>query len=374
VHNALIVILYNQLFFSSAQLWAEKIGRPCNIDDARTLHVKYVSKNHFLQTDFTTPEGTCLNRMAVPCSSDSAAQDPTPQVPDSPSLMDLNSLPSVLSPQKNLHVQPPKRTYSKLPMSSSIPTPLPFYVDSPSTSSQISAVNSTPTAANTFAVEGTSCPLTLNASEGEFRHINGQNSSSKPRARHSLLKDLNLATVSQLTPREKFLYDRIRNKESALCKLRKKYRQNLGFVSGVEGNTLMEDISTSLNAEAISLLNGIVRNSRHKPNGRRWNFKDKMLALSLLKRSPKSYSLRVLLPLPSRRTLQSILGTVHFAAGINARVFGALQHSLQKMSDRDRYCCLLFDEMSIRENVRFNQTLDCIEGFEDYGTERTPEI
>ena len=48
--------------------------------------------------------------------------------------------------------------------------------------------------------------------------------------------------------------------------------------------------------------------------------------------------------------------------------------TLQKMSDRDQYCCLLFDEMSIRENVRFNQKLDCIEGFEDYGTERTSRI
>jgi hypothetical protein len=96
-----------------------------------------------------------------------------------------------------------------------------------------------------------------------------------------------------------------------------------------------------------------------------------MLALSLLKGSPISYSfLRLLLPLPSRYTLQSILNTVHFAAGINAHVFGALQHSLQKMSDRDRYCCL-FDEMSIRENIRLNQKLHCIEGFEDYGTERT---
>jgi len=100
-----------------------------------------------------------------------------------------------------------------------------------------------------------------------------------------------------------------------------------------------------------------------------------MLALSLLKRSPKSYSfLRLLFPLPSRRTLQSVLSNVHFTAGINAHVFGALQHSLQKMSDRDRYCCLLFDEMSIRENVRFNQKVDCIEGFEDYGTERTRSI
>ena len=48
--------------------------------------------------------------------------------------------------------------------------------------------------------------------------------------------------------------------------------------------------------------------------------------------------------------------------------------TLQKMSDRDRYCCLLFDEMSIRENVHFNQKLDCIEGFEDYGTQRTCRI
>jgi len=155
-----------------------------------------------------------------------------------------------------------------------------------------------------------------------------------------------LATVSQFTPREKLLYDRIHKKETVLCKLRRKYRQNVKFVSDVEVNAVTEDISTSLNSEGIRLLKGIFTNSKRKPKGRRWNFEDKMLALSLLKYSPKSNSfLRLLLPLPSRRTLQSVLSTVHFAAGINAHVFGALQHSLQKMSDRDRYCCLVFDEM-----------------------------
>jgi hypothetical protein len=39
------------------------------------------------------------------------------------------------------------------------------------------------------------------------------------------------------------------------------------------------------------------------------------------------------------------------------------------MSEIDRYCCLLFDEMSIRENVRFNQKFDCIDGFEDLGSQ-----
>jgi hypothetical protein len=49
-------------------------------------------------------------------------------------------------------------------------------------------------------------------------------------------------------------------------------------------------------------------------------------------------------------------------------VFDSLRHSLQKMSKKDRYCCLLFDETSISENVRFNHKFDCIEGFEDLGS------
>jgi len=99
-------------FFYRSHFWAQMISQPCSTEDARTLYVKYVCKNHFLQSDFTTPERKRLNRGAVPCSSDSALQEPTPQLPDF-ALTDLNSLPSLLSPQKNLHVQPsPSRTYA----------------------------------------------------------------------------------------------------------------------------------------------------------------------------------------------------------------------------------------------------------------------
>ena len=122
--------------------------------------------------------------------------------------------------------------------------------------------------------------LNLNASDGEFRHINCPDLSSKRRARHSLLMELNLATVSQFTPREKLLY-KICKKDSGLCTLRRNSRRNLKFVSDVEVNTLTEDISASLNAEGIRLLKGIFRNSKCKPKGRRGNFKVKMLALSL---------------------------------------------------------------------------------------------
>jgi hypothetical protein len=65
-------------------------------------------------------------------------------------------------------------------------------------------------------------PVKSNASDRELRCISHPNSSSKPRARHSLLKQLNLATVAELTPRKRKLYERIQNKESVLCRLKKR--------------------------------------------------------------------------------------------------------------------------------------------------------
>jgi hypothetical protein len=210
-------------------------------------------------------------------------------------------LPSEMTPEPNaLQVLTPLKTYSRLPRSSTrVASPLHFPVDGPSTSSPISVRNPTQAAANIFSVEDTSCSFSLDASDGEFRCLSDQNSSLKPGARLSLLKELNLA-VSDLTPRKQKLYYRIRRKESALCKLRKKYRsRKLKDLCDVDSDPLLQEISNSLNAEAVRLLAAIIRNSRHKPRGRRWNFEDKILALSLLKRSPKSYILlQTLFPLP----------------------------------------------------------------------------
>jgi hypothetical protein len=263
-------------------------------------------------------------------------------------------------------------TYSMLPRSSTcVASPLPFHMDGPSTSSPISVTDPTQAAANIFSVEDTSFSFSLDASDGEFRCFSGQNSSSKPRARHSLLKELNLA-ASDLTPRKRKLYDRIRSKERALCRLRKKCRsRKLKYPCDADRDQVVEELSKSLSAEAVMLLAAIIRNSKHKPRGRRWELKEKILALSFLKRSRKCYALlQTLFPLPSGRTLQSLLNTVRFRTGINPHVFDALRLSVNNMSEIDRYCCLLFDEMSIRENVRFNQKFDCIEGFEDHGSER----
>lgn len=63
------------------------------------------------------------------------------------------------------------------------------------------------------------------------------------------------------------------------------------------------------------------------------------------------------------------MNTVPFKTDINAHVFRALQHSLQIISGTDHYCCLMFDEMSIKESIHFSEKLDYIEGFKDCGNQ-----
>jgi len=68
-----------------------------------------------------------------------------------------------------------------------------------------------PAGANIFSMEDTSFSLSLDAFDGDYGCFNDKNSSSKPRARHSLLKELNLV-MSDLTPRKRRLFHRIADK------------------------------------------------------------------------------------------------------------------------------------------------------------------
>ncbi|KAK9736362.1 hypothetical protein QE152_g12622 [Popillia japonica] len=66
-----------------------------------------------------------------------------------------------------------------------------------------------------------------------------------------------------------------------------------------------------------AMLNDIV-----KPQGRRWTTKEKAVALSIYKRSPKAYRLlQCFMSLPSRATLISMLSSVPFTAGICTTIF-----------------------------------------------------
>jgi hypothetical protein len=102
-------------FIYSAKEWARNVGRLCTVKEAGSLHHKFLCWDHFLLTDFITPEGICLNRMAVPLVLDSALHsNPQSSSPLLPTL--YNSQPSAVSPQNNnLPVLPPLPLTSELP-------------------------------------------------------------------------------------------------------------------------------------------------------------------------------------------------------------------------------------------------------------------
>jgi len=130
----------------------------------------------------------------------------------------------------------------------------------------------------------------------------------------------------------------IRTRETVLCKIRKKYRaKKLKEGCQLDSNPLIQSSLSSLNVDTSIFLASIVRNSKHEPKGRRWSYKEKVWAGSILKHSLRSYAfLQSLFPVPSSRTLQSLHNTVQFRTGINAHVFSVLKDNLQAVSDKDR--------------------------------------
>jgi len=98
-----------------------------------------------------------------------------------------------------------------------------------------------------------------------------------------------------------------------------------------------------------------------------WNSKENVLAVSVLKCSPRSYAIfQSLFTQPSRRTLHSLLNSVQLITGMNAHEFSILKDNVQATSDKVQVCCLMFDELSIRRLIVLEvlRTLEAMAGQE----------
>jgi hypothetical protein len=129
----------------------------------------------------------------------------------------------------------------------------------------------------------------------------------------------------------------------------------------VDSDPLIQKISNSLNAEAVRLLAAVIRivdTSQGEGGG---ILKKKFWLCLYLSVAPNPIFLYRRYSLFHQDALHNP-PSIPFNLGLaSIHIFNALCHSLQKMSEKDRYCWLLFDEMSIRENVWFNQKCDYIE-------------
>ena len=78
--------------------------------------------------------------------------------------------------------------------------------------------------------------------------------------------------------------------------------------------------------------------------------------------------LRSVFSLPSIRTLKTDMQALNITVGFNDCAIKALKEKVSTMSEKDKIVAIIFDEMSMKESVSYNIELDCVEGFENFGT------
>ncbi|KAI4470999.1 hypothetical protein MML48_1g04187 [Holotrichia oblita] len=126
------------------------------------------------------------------------------------------------------------------------------------------------------------------------------------RKRSSLLKTVSVTRKKQLLPRACKLYHIAANLKRMARRLDLKYTNLKERLRLAETYTRSEEFfKTVLNEPSCKFLLSQIRLQTQKPKGRRFNIDDKVLALEILKQSPKGYKLlQRLFALPSRKTLR----------------------------------------------------------------------
>lgn len=110
----------------------------------------------------------------------------------------------------------------------------------------------------------------------------------------------------------------------------------------------------------------------------KWNDDEKSLAQNIYYRSPKTYTFirdKLGFSLPSKSSIIRWQPVKNLSPGLNKVVIDNLQEQIKEIQTCDRKCVLLFDEISIRKELQYNQVKDVIEGYVDLGNEsRTNDL
>ncbi|XP_018566412.1 uncharacterized protein LOC108907286, partial [Anoplophora glabripennis] len=196
--------------------------------------------------------------------------------------------------------------------------------------------------------------------------------------KHGLLKNVGVHKSSQLSPVSRILYKQAlyyKKKASMLSKRKMDLQRKIQTIEKWSKEKCFQNLTKQFNHPAVHFFKRQVESFGKKAKGRRFDIEDKILALALYRQSNAAYKLlSSLFILPSRVTLQKMLSRIPISSGIHDAVFNVLSSTSKKMKPHNKYCVLMFDEMSIEPNLHYNQFLDEVDGLEDFGGEKFEKI
>lgn len=118
-----------------------------------------------------------------------------------------------------------------------------------------------------------------------------------------------------------------------------------------------------------------LKNSKKKPNGRRYTSEQKALSLILYKNSPKNYRfMRKVFVLPSKRTLGRYSAQLLFQSGVDTKLFAHIAEKVKNLPESYKHCTLSWDEVSLKAHLDYNISKDEIDGFVDMLKLRRPSF
>lgn len=112
--------------------------------------------------------------------------------------------------------------------------------------------------------------------------------------------------------------------------------------------------------------------TKHK-KGQAWTKDEKDFALLSYYKSPSAYNYwrnALKIKLPAVSTIRNWLSELDCLPGFNLPVIQEIERKVQSMSDSEKVCSLLFDEIKIKKCIEYSTKYDKIEGFHDHGDSR----
>ena len=131
----------------------------------------------------------------------------------------------------------------------------------------------------------------------------------------------------------------------------------------------MEKLST-LQRDFVGM---ILRNAKKPKNTRRYSPDERLLCLSIYKRSAATYKyLSTFLPIPAPRRVRQVLTKIRLDCVVTKTMKDCLKETANRITDeRDKACVLMWDEVSLKLHLQYCSQKDKVIGVEDWGNNRS---
>lgn len=111
--------------------------------------------------------------------------------------------------------------------------------------------------------------------------------------------------------------------------------------------------------------------SRNNLSTKPWSQKEQKFALSIFYKSPSAYKFlrnSKKIRLPGLTTIKRWIGSLKCHPGFSTVLFKHLKTKADSMTDQEKQCTLIFDELKIKNFLEYSKYLDLVEGYEDLGS------